>query len=327
MFRQALRLSVLGASLAPFLVACGGGGDGDSTVMDMDSMPPPQDPGPAWPVDAEQVRTLTGAPAPDVADGEIPAELDRLVAAANSILATDIGVAHPAAGDIVVGVSCSGDTCESTSAEAQAFLGEALSLSLSDLDYTDEDAEYQGIATHRGVSVAQGRGPTTFAGVSVDRIGFGGWLEHSFFAVEGGHVTDGPPVAVGAQVGYGYSVGDAAGTNPATGGGTWRGVMTGLDVSATATRGSPILGDAEISIADLADPVVGIAFTGIRNLATGTSLADMTWSDLALVDGDFGAKPGGETSYIEGRFYGPGHEEVGGTFFRDDVIGAFGAGR
>ena len=327
MFRQALRLSVLGASLAPFLVACGGGGDGGSTVMDMESMDPTPDPGPAWLIDAEQARTLTGAQAPDFPDGEIPTELDRLVGAANSILATDIGVAHPAAGDIVVEVSCSGATCESTSAEAQALLGEALSLSVSDLRYTDEDAGYQGIAAHRGVSVVQGRGPTTFAGISIDRMGFGGWLEHSFFAVEGGLVTDGPPVAVGAQVGFGYSVGDAAGTNPATGGGTWRGVMTGLDVSATATRGTPILGDAEISIADLADPVVGVAFTGVRNLATGTSLADMTWSDLALADGDFGAKPGGETSYIEGRFYGPNHEEVGGTFYRDDVLGAFGAGQ
>ena len=327
MFRQAFRLSVLGASLAPFLVACGGGGNGESTVMDMDSMDRMPDPGTAWTVDAEQVRALTGAQAPDFADGEIPTELDRLAGAANSMLATDIGAAHPTAGDIVVGVSCSGDTCGSTSAEAQALLGEPLSLSVADLEYTDEDAEYQAIATHRGVSVAQGRGPTTFAGVSVDRIGFGGWLEHSFFAVEGGLVTDGPPLAVGAQVGYGYSVGHAAGTNPTTGGGTWSGVMTGFDASATATRGSPIVGDAEISIADLADPVVGVAFTGIRNLATGTSLADMTWSDLALVDGDFGAKPGGETSYIEGRFYGPNHEEVGGTFHRNGVIGAFGAGR
>lgn len=295
--------------------------------MDMESMDPTPDPGPAWLIDAEQARTLTGAQAPDFPDGEIPTELDRLVAAANSMMATDIGASHEVAGDIVVSVSCSGDTCESTSAEAQALLGEALSLSVSDLRYTDEDAEYQGIATHRGVSVAQGRGPTTFAGISVDRMGFGGWLEHSFFAAEGGFVTDGPPIAVGALVGYGYSVGDAAGTNPTTGGGTWSGVMTGFDASPTATRGSPILGDAEISIADLADPVVDVAFTGIRNLATGTSLADMTWSDLALVDGDFGAKPGGLSSYVEGRFYGPNHEEVGGTFFRDDVIGAFGAGQ
>lgn len=295
--------------------------------MDMDPMDPPQDPGTAWLVDAEQARTLTGAQAPDFPDGDVPTELDRLVGTANSMMATDIGASLPAAGDIVVGISCSGVTCESTSAEAQALLGEALSLSVSDLRYTDEDAEYQGIATHRGVSVAQGRGPTTFAGVSIDRMGFGGWLEHSFFVVEGGLVDDGPPVAVGALVGYGYSVGDAAGTNPTTGGGTWSGVMTGFDASPTATRGSPILGNAEISIADLADPVVGVAFTGIRNLATGTSLADMTWSDLALVDGDFGAKPGGESSYVEGRFYGPNHEEVGGTFFRDDVIGAFGAGR
>ena len=47
----------------------------------------------------------------------------------------------------------------------------------------------------------------------------------------------------------------------------------------------------------------------------------MTWNDLPLNAGEFGSDT------IQGVFYGPNHEEVGGVFRRDGLLGAFGGTR
>ena len=49
----------------------------------------------------------------------------------------------------------------------------------------------------------------------------------------------------------------------------------------------------------------------------------MTWENLPVRNGRFGE--GFDDPTIEGRFYGPNHEEVGGIFERNQIIGAFGA--
>lgn len=126
---------------------------------------------------------------------------------------------------------------------------------------------------------------------------------------------------------YSYSVGDAPNGNPepAGGGGTWRGVMLGSDVSDTVMRGHAIQGDAEITIADFDDPQAGVAFTHIFDLDTRIQRDDMVWTGIPVTAGGFAT--GAEHDAIEGRFYGPNHEEVGGVFERDGVLGAFGAAR
>ena len=48
---------------------------------------------------------------------------------------------------------------------------------------------------------------------------------------------------------------------------------------------------------------------------------DIRWNDLPLNDGKFGSES------IQGAFYGPNHEEVGGVFSRDGALGAFGGTR
>jgi len=52
---------------------------------------------------------------------------------------------------------------------------------------------------------------------------------------------------------------------------------------------------------------------------------DWTWEDLSLTDGAF--QSGSSTNRVQGRFYGPNHEEVGGAFERNQVLDAFGAAR
>lgn len=101
--------------------------------------------------------------------------------------------------------------------------------------------------------------------------------------------------------------------------------MMGIDLGAAASRRREIRGDADITIAELANPSVAVAFTNIRDLGAGDARGDMTWSGIPLTGGRFGTGAAGNA--IEGAFYGPKHREVGGVFERDRVFGAFGARR
>ena len=309
-----LRHCALAASLSLLLAACGGGGGGGGpSVSDI-----------PWPVDPGTARSLTGGSVPpNMTSNQIEARLEELTGAANSLLLSDVLLFTDAGSSSRIDVSCGVTTCQST------YLGETETISLSDLsdDIQDDSVGgYQAVMTRNGVTLAQGRGrghvEIADEDETVTTIGYGGWLDYSYFAVEASVFNE-------SEVGYigTYSIGDATGTNPveADGSGTWSGVMVGGDVSATASRGHVIQGDADITIADFSDPKVGVAFTNIHDLDAGTQRADMTWSDIAVTAGGF--QTGSDGNSVEGRFYGPKHEEVGGIFERDQILGAFGATR
>ena len=162
----------------------------------------------------------------------------------------------------------------------------SVSLSVSDLDYEGDGTAFQAVATRSGVSIAQGQGPTELFGLEslrLDRFGYGGWLNASFFIVESGAVRDASTNNPLATVVYSYSVGDATSSIPTgTGSATWTGTMARTDVSATATPNNRIQGDAEISIDDLLDPAVDVEFTNIVGLATGSPRDKMTWNDITF---------------------------------------------
>ena len=334
MLQRHYRLSALTGTLTLLLTACSGGGSDRPSMTDMGAMNP-MGPGDGtttespFPVNPARARTLTGAGEPDFADADVAATLEERLEAADSLLVSELRAKLADATVIPVPSVCSGPTCAAPT--AGALLGTELTLSVSDLGYADADrsgnARYEAVASHRGVSVAQGRGVTTFAGMSVDRYGFGGWLDHSFFVVETGDVTDGPTLLEGAGLTYGYSLGTAAGSNPtptggATGGATWSGVMVGMDAMG---GGAPVQGDAEITIEDLSNPMVDVEFSRVRNLVAGTSYDDMSWTGMRPTQGRF--EGGAGTRTIQGQFYGADHQEVGGTFTHDSILGAFGAGR
>ena len=308
--------AVLAGSAALVLAACGGGGSDNDLPGGQGGMGS----GVVWRVDAEGARSLTDTQPSTFQDDAVGPALDRLVGSADSLLASDVSAAHPMLGGARGQTTCDGDTCGSIASS----LGFQINISTSDLEYDDPDAEYQVIGTHRGVRISQGEGPTEISGYSLDRYGYGGWLSHSFFVVESAEISEG--LLQDTVLGYSYSVGEATGSNPAAGGGgSWTGVMVGMDVSDDpAARGSVVQGDAEITI-DFADPMVGVAFTNIHNLVNDSTYNDMTWSDLTLTTGSF--LDSTEENSISGRFYGPGHDEVGGVFERDGILGAFGGDR
>ncbi len=159
----------------------------------------------------------------------------------------------------------------------------------------------------------------------LELTGYGGWLDHNFFIVA--HATISDEEIGDVSIPLATSIGDATGTTPSsvTGSATWSGVMVGTDASATASRSHRIRGDADITIADFTDPRIGVAFTNITDLDSGGTRGDMAWSEIPMVDGGFAT--GSDGNSIEGTFYGPNHEEVGGIFEREQIIGAFGAQR
>lgn len=272
-----------------------------------------------WLLDPTSVRSVTGAQAPAFSSEDVGESVSRLKGAANALLASDILVF---AADGATGrgqTTCLDDECSSDVVET------SLTLSASAVEFGGPALAYQAIASHRGVSLAEGRGETRIAGTTVDFNAYGGWLQHSFFAIDLGRIAEG--LFEGAPIIYSYSVGDAPNTNPAAadGSGTWRGVMVGADVSQTETRGNLIQGDAEITIANFDSPQTNIAFTQIFDLNTETQRDDMTWSGIQVAAGGFSS--GADQDSIGGQFYGPNHEEVGGVFERDRVLGAFGATR
>ena len=319
MLQRDCQRCVLVGTLALLLTACGGGMD---SMTEMDPGTGTMDES-TFPVNAAQARTLTGAGEPDFADGDVATGLEGLVNSADALLVSEFRTTLADGTLVPLPTICSGATC--TAPAAIAFLGSELSLSVSDLSYVDADGDgdtrYEAVASHRGVSVAHGSGVSTFSGLSITRYGYGGWMDHSFFVVESGEITQGPPALQGAL--YSYSVGTAADSNPTpTGGGTWTGVMAGMDSMAD---GNPVQGDARITIDDFSDPMVDVTFTNVYNLVAGTTYADMSWADMVPIDGGFQGGTGTRT--IQGRFYGPSHQEVGGTFMHDSILGAFGANR
>ena len=189
----------------------------------------------------------------------------------------------------------------------------------------------------------------------VHELGYGGWLDHGEF-----RVTLSASCALGAPRcsetdpdfafarATGHMAGRPAGTAPAgVGSATWTGVMVAMAAPAwseaptsaddpappvAAPDGPPgvWLGDARITIDDLAAPVADVAFTGIHDVTAGTRRDDLRWEDLRIQDdGLFGGRTGAPdgNEYIAGMFTGARHQEVGGHFERDGIAGAFGAKR
>ena len=83
-----------------------------------------------------------------------------------------------------------------------------------------------------------------------------------------------------------------------------------------------VQGDAAVTIADFADPKVGVAFTSIYDLVTGIAHSDIAWNDIPLTNGGFTMGSADDT--VTGSFYGPNHEEVGGVFEHDEIVGPSG---
>ena len=171
--------------------------------------------------------------------------------------------------------------------------------------------------------------------VDVTTTYYGGWLQYSFFAIVLDEFEEGD---ADQRIVTAFSQGKAATTDPAALDGydlSWTGKLYGLGHTTASgggvTLNNRIRGDVKI---DITNSMVDVAFSNLvdRNNASNNGRLndidddpmtnDWEWKGLSL-DGSGGFS----VSDLDGQFYGDKHLEVGGTFDRHGVIGAFGAKR
>ena len=272
-----------------------------------------------WPVDAAEARRLTGAGDPTFTEADAYAAQQKIVAAADSFLMTDVFSVNEKTGEVVyIPVTCEMASC-TAAAGPVTLVTELSDLPFAQADYktryrSEPIGELHGFWFEQTVGKDTGR----LSGLDMDVKAGGGWLDHSGFAVFGYTNAEQGLWAPGA-----ISLGQSSGGPPeGMGTATFLGTMVATDANLTSPLvGSVIAGTATITVALGADPTVDVGFTDMHNLNAGTPRDDLTWSGLDLQDGRFG------DDTIDGRFYGPQGKEVGGVFQRDQMIGGFGAKR
>lgn len=147
---------------------------------------------------------------------------------------------------------------------------------------------------------------------------YGAWIEQSGFAVLTRTGSDGLGAKMAVSIADHFPA-----TNPREldGGATWLGAMAGID----SRNRSPLRGRSKLTIRNFSEPAVDILFTEIREIETSAARPDMTWNAVAIQGGAF--SHGNQGDRISGRFYGDTHQEVGGVFERNLIVGGFAAKR
>lgn len=110
------------------------------------------------------------------------------------------------------------------------------------------------------------------------------------------------------------SAGDSTYENPPGGTAAWSGI-----VGAHTYAGDRVAGNADLTV-DFTAMDLDVDFTALTG-ESGRTYTDMGWQNLAMEDGGFASGTAGDS--IEGRFYGPNHDEAGGIFERDGMVGGF----
>ena len=280
-------LGVLALSSALFLSACGGGGSGSGSTPAM--MGP----------------TVT----------ETWDALAAISQEADTLYLTDVIV--PTSSPLIPGerflVGCYQDSCvaEGNGLEVEVTAAEfGAGVEATDLRLTP---------TVHGIQTGRVEKTEREAGTAVDYTSYGGWLTNSIFGYTSG--TYRAPVEInGLQALYAFSLGTASGSNPITGSATWTGAMLGTH---QARPTEAIQGRAE-AVYQFADQTLDVNMTQLTR-----GYADMRWQNIDVQGGQFATFTGmgSGTDYLWGSFYGANHEEVGGTFERAGIVGAFGASR
>ncbi|MDE0284542.1 MAG: hypothetical protein OXN26_08355, partial [Gammaproteobacteria bacterium] len=292
-----------------------------------------------WALDADQTTSNLGGTALDLTEDQVR---DAITGIADSpdtdtYLTSTLALLVTGDDDIFTAADCEGLTCS-------AGPGGIQQIGIDDHNLVGN--EYQAVMTYGGISFAQSRRtgeqlPIIGNSETTEVLTYGGWLEHHYFGVQAtfdGNTEDPSQVAV-----FSFTFGNASGSNPDSGSGEWNGVAIGVNLLERFEDRSLLTADVTVSIADFLNPTVDVLFDSIRDLRTGDPLVvsgltieSVDWTGLDLTDGSFAEELGDvedplnisqPRKRIDGRFYGPGHEEVGGIFEYASVVGSFGAKR
>ena len=280
------------------LAGCGGGNGGGPRLVDIqihpDVIPPSQA---APPPSSEEMRSQLA---------DIEAVADRLRMTDVIATSTSRVFANERAQSDCLGTSCT-----------VSYDGLSLSVSLSLLsDVLPEQTVNTQHAVY-GVNRGSVGGKELVDTVTLDYTVLGGWLEKSFFGAGRvlGSGTVGEQSLNGFDALMAFSAGQESQSNPISGSAIWRGLMVGLDRTASSHT---INGEATLTF-DFGRQALDVAMTNIKGERT---YDDMNWNDLPVRNGEFSY-----SDTLSGSFYGSNHEEVGGVFERNHITGAFGASR
>ena len=297
---------IAGASLIPAgvlaLAACGGGGNGGVVIEDF-TVPV---------VNEESALALTGGDPLEISRHVVQREQVAIIDGADTNFFWIKGINE----DGVVDQHGGGRSDCFPICDSSVFR-----------DHGEDTARFTPIMTKNGIPLARswylyvwGHGGTE------ETFGYGGWMDHSLFAVQlwaGENHYEGEYWFAGGGVISG-AMGHASGSNPGEGILEWNGVMVGRNSDIESSLVTNVIqGDAGLSaeFSQAGDVTIDVTFSNIKDLNAGRSMADMTWNDVPVVNGSF------EISSIAGGFFGPQHEEIAGVFERNQVIGAFGGRR
>ena len=127
---------------------------------------------------------------------------------------------------------------------------------------------------------------------------------------------------------FSFAWGQATGSNPVSGSARWNGLMFGSEIEedALASTGTLLMGNAAISISNFLNPRVSVAFVDIAELESGMARDDIRWAGAVPTDGMFRVARS-ETDWVDGKFYGAGHNNIGGEFQAGRIFGSYGATR
>lgn len=286
-----IAIAVLAVVSLSTLVACGGGGDGP-----VSSIP--------WPIEDEaRAVRLTGGQPLNLTEQQL-ADRSADTARANTWVVGDALVFSSAGHALRLASSCYGSRC------TLRYNGYSETVSLDEpSDPLHPSTQISTVMVRNGVALAQARAHQN----DLDMTLYGGWLRHSAFYTAVGRGED---EDLDVELLIPASGGWSTRSNPALGSAVWNGVMIGTTFHGNSL--TTVQGDAAVGV-DFAGYDVDVAFTNIVDLQTGAQRSPIYWDNLTMRGGAF------QGAGIDGRFYGPNHEEVGGVFERNQISGAFGA--
>ncbi len=175
------------------------------------------------------------------------------------------------------------------------------------------------------------------SGADFDLTGYGGWIDGAmaFIAYRGqrqlcGGVGGLLPVCTQQKIVFAHAFGTAW-TGPVRDVLTFEGKMFGFDTEASSVMfGRRVGGDASIELHPTSGdfPVMDVYFTNMRYGSGGKAAGgSLTWYDVRGEAPAGIASPAYRQNGLEAGIYGAeGPQAVGGTFERESIAGAFGAG-
>ncbi len=360
MTRPIFRPAILaGAALAALsLAACGGGGAPSQTAaapvrVDPGAVPPPPEPDPA--------PSQRPAPASATHDGVLAA-LSAIEDASEPSTAPAPAAPPPPPPDPGADVVSNLESIVARSNVSLSSHGQYRTHTPGEVEFLrthlQSAAEAAALPARNGVSLTHrehNRGLNDYHSVT-------GWLEHSMFQFSLERSASAIPFdsSISFRSWY-YSLGAATGANP-TGAFTWTGaaVAVGADLTPPTHNGHLFFGDATVRIDDGADPNLYFSVTGLTRADGAETLRDirLSWAqaeaERRVVDregfvpqdmvtngrfsihgqGRYATPENDMGDSVEGQFYGPNTEEVGGTFRANNYsesnslfYGVFGAKR